>query len=89
LGDTSRVFNTTRYEMLELDNLMETALATAKSCYYRTESRGAHYRYDYPDRNDDQWLKHTMYLPDGSFGSKAVNMKPEFIDPIEVKEREH
>ena len=46
LGDVSTTFNTTRIEMLELDNLMETALTTARSALHRTESRGAHYRFD-------------------------------------------
>lgn len=89
LHDTSGVFNTARFEMFELDNLMATAKVTAKSCNFRTESRGAHSRYDYPDRNDESWLKHTVCLSDGQFSFREVNMTPEFTAPIEVKEREH
>ena len=89
LGDKSKVFNTTRFEMFELENLLETALVTARCSFYRTESRGAHCRYDYPDRIDETWLKHTLYFSDGTFGSRPVNMQPKYVDPIPVKEREH
>ena len=89
LGDVSTTFNTTRIEMLELDNLMETALTTARSALHRTESRGAHYRFDCPERNDDEWVKHTIIFGDGSFSYREVNMQPKHIDPIPVKIREH
>lgn len=89
LGDTSTVFNTTRIEMLELDNLMETALVTARSCLHRTETRGAHYRYDYPERDDVHWIKHTIAFPNGNFSYRPVNMSPKHIDPIPVQAREH
>ncbi len=89
LGDVSTTFNTTRIEMLELDNLMETALTTARSALHRTESRGAHYRFDCPERNDDEWVKHTIIFGDGSFSHREVNMQPKHIDPIPVKIREH
>ena len=89
LGDRSQTYNTTRIEMLELDNLMETALVTARSALHRTESRGAHYRYDCPDRDDEQWVKHTIAHADGSFAYREVNMTPKHIDPIPVKAREH
>ncbi|WP_259470026.1 hypothetical protein [Pseudomonas aeruginosa] len=58
LDDTSSEFNTQRIECLELDNLMETAYATAVAANYRTESRGAHSRFEYPDRDDANWLCH-------------------------------
>ena len=89
LGDTSTTFNMTRFEMLELDNLMATALVTARSSYQRDESRGAHYRYDCPDRKDDEWIKHTLSFDDGRFGYREVNMQPKHIDPFPVREREH
>jgi len=89
LGDHSKTYNTTRIEMLELDNLLETALVTARSAINRTESRGAHYRYDCPDRNDAEWVKHTVAFDDGSFAYREVNMTPKHIDPIPVKAREH
>ncbi len=89
LSDKSQIFNTTRMEMMELDNLMETALVTARSSFHRDESRGAHYRYDCPDRKDKEWIKHTLAYIDGQFGYRPVDMAPKHIDPIPVKEREH
>lgn len=88
LKDKSKPFNTARIEALELDNLMETALATAYSADIRTESRGAHARYDYPERDDKHWLKHTLYFPDGRISFRAVNMQPEDIEPIPLTTRE-
>ena len=89
LGDTSKTYNTTRIEMLELDNLMETALVTARSSLNRVESRGGHYRYDFPDRDDANWVKHTLCFENGKFAYREVNMKPKHRDPIPVKERDH
>lgn len=88
LTDHSTAFNTARMEALELDNLMETAVATAHLANNRTESRGAHSRYDFPDRNDEQWLKHSLYFKDGRVDYRAVNMKPKQVAPIELKDRE-
>ena len=89
LSDYSQSFNTTRFEMLELDNLMATALATARLALERTESRGAHARYDYTERNDEQWLKHSLYFADGRLGFRPVCLKPKETDPVEVTERTH
>ena len=58
LADKSSQFNTARVEALELLNLIEVAEATAISANERKESRGAHSREDYPERDDDNWLKH-------------------------------
>ncbi len=88
LKDKSDVFNTARVEALELDNLMEVAKASAVMAANRTESRGAHSRIDYPDRDDKNWLKHTLYFKDGRIKDRAVNMQPKEIDPFPVKERE-
>ncbi|GGI88933.1 succinate dehydrogenase flavoprotein subunit [Legionella impletisoli] len=88
LEDKSEVFNTERVTALELDNLMATAYATAKSALARTESRGAHSREDYPKRDDANWIKHTLYLAeDDEIDYRPVNTKPQFVEPFEPKER--
>ncbi|HVE48612.1 MAG TPA: succinate dehydrogenase flavoprotein subunit, partial [Casimicrobiaceae bacterium] len=66
LSDKSSTFNTARVEALELDNLIETAKATVVSAEARRESRGAQARSDYPERDDVNWLKHTLYYRDGN-----------------------
>jgi succinate dehydrogenase / fumarate reductase flavoprotein subunit len=75
-------------EALELDNLMATALATAHLANARTESRGAHARFDFPERNDQQWLKHSVYYADGRIAFRPINMKPLEVKPIELRDRE-
>jgi len=88
LTDRSQVFNTARVEALELDNLMEVAYASAVSALTRQESRGAHSREDYPKRDDKNWLKHLLYFSkDAQVAYRAVNMKPETMAPMELKER--
>ncbi|WP_425462186.1 succinate dehydrogenase flavoprotein subunit [Litorilituus sediminis] len=77
LDDKSSEFNTQRIECLELDNLMETAFCSAKAANFRTESRGAHARQDYTERDDENWLCHSIYTPETEEMSKRdVNMKP-------------
>ncbi|WP_156499422.1 FAD-binding protein, partial [Oleiphilus sp. HI0061] len=63
LEDKSAAFNTARIEALELDNLFEVAYATAVAAEGRKESRGAHARNDFTERDDENWLKHSMYFP--------------------------
>lgn len=77
LDDTSLEFNTQRVECLELDNLMETAFSTAVAANFRTESRGAHARFDFQERDDENWLCHSIYNPQTQKMSKrAVNTSP-------------
>lgn len=89
LADKSKVFNTAKIEALELDNLMAVALASAVLAENRTESRGAHSRLDYPDRDDKDWLKHSLYFADGRIAYRSVNMKPHDVEPFPLQEREH
>ncbi|TLU61342.1 succinate dehydrogenase flavoprotein subunit [Thalassotalea litorea] len=77
LDDKSSEFNTQRIECLELDNLMETAFCTAKAANFRTESRGAHARQDFTERDDENWLCHSIYTPETEEMTKrSVNMTP-------------
>ena len=71
LPDKSNAFNTARLEALELDNLLEVAEATAIVAEGRRESRGAHAREDYQERDDDNWLCHSMYFPEDKRGGQA------------------
>jgi succinate dehydrogenase / fumarate reductase flavoprotein subunit len=88
ISDKSRVFNTARVEALELDNLIETAKATIVSAEARRESRGAQARSDYPQRDDANWMKHTLWYRDGNrLEYKAVNMKPSTVDAFPPKAR--
>jgi succinate dehydrogenase / fumarate reductase flavoprotein subunit len=88
LNDKSNDFNTMRIECLELDNLMETAYTTAVASNFRTESRGAHSRFDFPDRNDKDWLCHSVYLPETkSMIKREVNMTPKLREAFPPKAR--
>jgi succinate dehydrogenase / fumarate reductase flavoprotein subunit len=88
LADKSNAFNTARLEALELGNLLEIAEATAISALERRESRGAHARDDYQDRNDDEWLFHSIYDPRSKqLGKRAVNFQPKTVDTFEPKIR--
>ena len=88
LQDHSKVFNTARVEALELENLMDIALATVCSAHARQESRGAHSRMDYPDRDDERWLKHSLFFKEGrKLDYKPVRMKPLSVDSFPPKAR--
>jgi succinate dehydrogenase / fumarate reductase flavoprotein subunit len=88
IKDKSRVFNTARIEALELDNMKEVAVATMFSAEARRESRGAHARDDFPERDDDNWLKHTLFFSDGHrLDYKPVRLKPLTVDSFPPKKR--
>ena len=88
VADKTRAFNTARIEALELQNLFEVAEATAVSAEQRTESRGAHAREDFQDRDDEQWLCHSLYFPaDKRVGKRAVNFTPRTMDAFQPKIR--
>ena len=88
LKDKSDAFNTNRVEAIELQNLFEVAESTAISAYRRTESRGAHARDDYPDRDDDNWLCHSIYDPISKEVSKReVNFEPQKVEAFPPKIR--
>ncbi|MCU0775380.1 MAG: succinate dehydrogenase flavoprotein subunit, partial [Ideonella sp.] len=95
LADKSKVFNTARIEALEVENLIESALATMISAAARKESRGAHTVNDYGDspeypngRNDKEWMKHSLWFKEGNrLDYKPVNLKPLTVESIPPKVR--
>jgi succinate dehydrogenase / fumarate reductase, flavoprotein subunit len=98
LADKSKVFNTARIEALEVDNLIECALATMISAAARLECRGAHTVNEYmrgaddPEfplgRNDREWMKHSLWFKDGNrLDYKPVNLKPLTVESIPPKVR--
>ena len=84
LADKSSKFNTARVEALELLNLLEVAEATAICANERKESRGAHSRDDYPERDDENWLKHSIYFKETKEVSKRdVNFRPKIVQAFQ------
>ena len=88
ISDYSRIFNTARVEALELENLVELGLATVISALSRQESRGAHSRVDFPKRDDEHWLRHSLYYQqDNRLSYKPVRTRPISVDTFPPKER--
>ena len=88
IGDKSKVFNTARVEAMELENLVETAMATVVSAEARKESRGAHARSDFPERDDKNWMKHTLWFKEGDrLDYKPVHLRPLSVETMEPKVR--
>jgi succinate dehydrogenase / fumarate reductase flavoprotein subunit len=93
LADRSMIFNTDLAEALELENLMACAKATIHGAEARHESRGAHAHEDFPDRNDGEWMKHTLARIDDK-GAVSLSYRPvhtytltDEVDYIEPKAR--
>ena len=88
LNDKSDQFNSERVEVLEYLNLLDIANATAYSALERKESRGAHAREDFPERDDENWLCHSLFFKDNNRVSKrAVNLKPKTVETFKPKPR--
>ena len=76
VSDRGMVWNTDLMETLEFDNLIGQAVVTVESGYNRTESRGAHAREDFPDRDDKTWMKHTLSWIDQKTGKVTIDYRP-------------
>ncbi|BDX03226.1 MAG: succinate dehydrogenase flavoprotein subunit [Marinomonas sp.] len=90
LEDKSQAFNTARIEALELENLLEVAESTAIPAEFRKESRGAHARNDFTERDDENWLKHSLFHPAGKNVTKRdVNFAPKTMEAFPPKIRSY
>jgi succinate dehydrogenase / fumarate reductase flavoprotein subunit len=88
VADKSKVFNTAMVEALEFANTIEIAVATMIAARERTESRGAHAREDFPERNDEKWMKHSLFYSEGNrLEYKAVHTEPLSVEYIKPAKR--
>ncbi len=87
INDQSCTFNTAKVEAFELENLMACALATIHSAYAREESRGAHSRTDFTERDDKVWMRHSLYSFENGLDYKPVRTKPLSVDSFPPKPR--
>jgi succinate dehydrogenase / fumarate reductase flavoprotein subunit len=87
INDSSHTFNTAKVEAFELENLMAVALATIHSACAREESRGAHSRVDFPERDDKSWMRHSLYSFETGLDYKPVRTKPMSVESFPPKPR--
>ena len=87
INDQSNSFNTAKVEAFELENLMAVAIATIHSAYAREESRGAHSRTDFTERDDKSWMRHSLYSYENGLDYKPVRTKPMSVESFPPKPR--